>query len=117
MSQTTMLGTRAAYRWLTDECRRNRGDTGAISEALETLRHEAEVILRNWPADRGMRLHFVLTLERPPAPQEVCPECGGRGGFGNGGYDQHGEWTGEMCYDCGGTGRRPAPAEEGDGDG
>ncbi len=65
---TQIPGTKAQHAYVTDTCRENRTDPGAVDEALARLREEAVAIIGQWPRGSGMRLHFVLTMERPLAP-------------------------------------------------
>lgn len=46
---------------ISDECRRNRGDEGAIQEVFARLRKQYFANLKNPP---GTRFHVVLTVER-----------------------------------------------------
>ena len=58
-------GITAKHAFVTDTCRRNHTDAGAVDEALARLRDEAMAILGGWPEGRGAKLHFALTMERP----------------------------------------------------
>ena len=58
-------GAAASHAIVTDTCRANRGDTGAIDEALARLREAALKCADGWDHGRGARFHFVLTVERP----------------------------------------------------
>lgn len=66
MSQTTLPGLKAKHAIVTDQCRTNRTDAGAVDEALSRLRSEALECMANWPQGVGAQFHFALTLERPP---------------------------------------------------
>jgi len=59
-----MGGAVASHQIISDECRTNRGDAGAINEAISRIYDEAEVILQNWPVGSEMKLHFQLIVER-----------------------------------------------------
>lgn len=65
MTQTNTPGIKAMHAIVTPVCTANKGNDGAISEALERLRKEAERILPLWQG-RGVscNLNFVLTVER-----------------------------------------------------
>lgn len=68
MSTTTTPGQLAEHRFITDDCRAGKTDDGALAEALASMEAKAREVLSRWPADRGMRLHFVLCVERPSHP-------------------------------------------------
>lgn len=65
MSGTRIPGIKAQHAMITDQCRVNRGDIGAIDEALARLRVAAINCLPGWPTDQGVNFHLVLTVERP----------------------------------------------------
>lgn len=60
---TPIPGIKAHHRWITDTCRANRGDVGAMSEAAQTLQLELLNLYKHWPAGAGTRFHLVLTVE------------------------------------------------------
>jgi hypothetical protein len=70
MSVSSVPGLKAKHAYITDVCRRNRGDVGAIDEALARLRKEAEHLMLGWSPGAGAIFHFVLTIERPQEPAE-----------------------------------------------
>lgn len=57
-------GSALEHRWISDNCRAMKGDAAALDEAIASLRAKAEATLAKWPADRGMRLHLIATVER-----------------------------------------------------
>lgn len=57
-------GITAAHAYITDECRTNRGEEGALSESLLRLYNEAKECFKGNPIGRGTRFHVVLTVER-----------------------------------------------------
>lgn len=61
-------GVTAMHAIVTDTCRANRGDEGAIDEALARLRRSALSCLG--AGKPGTRFHFVLSVERPTPPEE-----------------------------------------------
>lgn len=66
MSETKTPGTAAAGAVITPECRTNRGDGGALEEAISRVRRKYHEICKGWkdaPVQPTMRL--VLTVERP----------------------------------------------------
>ena len=66
-------GTTAKHAIVTDACREARGDEGAVDEALSRLREESLVyMLPCWPKGKGLKLHFVLSAERPIPTQPIC---------------------------------------------
>lgn len=67
---------KAKHAIITDECRTNRGDEGAIDEALRRLREEFLVLATIWPIGQGTRFNVILDLEvkdgkcDPQSPQD-----------------------------------------------
>lgn len=57
----------AKHAIVTDECRLNRTDLGAVLEALERLKLEAMECIPHWPIGKGHKLHFKFEIE--PAPE------------------------------------------------
>jgi hypothetical protein len=74
MDEMNIPGVAAKHAIITDECRQNRGDAGAVEEALRRLREEYDNVARGWPVGSGGRFHLVLVVERP-AP--IDPTLGG----------------------------------------
>lgn len=60
---TPIPGIKACHRWITDTCRKNRGDVGAMSEAASALQLELLNLYKHWPTGQGTRFHLVLTVE------------------------------------------------------
>ena len=51
------------------DCRKNRGDNGALDEAFRRIRAEYLACLEGWrAAGKDPVLHVKLTIERPPEP-------------------------------------------------
>lgn len=63
-------GMEAAHVWITDESRKNRGEAGALDEALARIRSEAEACMAGWVGKTGVRFHIVLSVETPTALAE-----------------------------------------------
>lgn len=63
----------AKHAIITDECRTNRGDSGAFEEAVNRLRQEYHVAAKNWGTDKGVKLHVILAVERPAKPAPPAP--------------------------------------------
>lgn len=71
---------------------------------------EWRAVLKAAAAPRGQREQARRYRALPD-----CPACQGAGGFGPGtGFDQNGEWNGEPCEDCGGTGKTGFPWRSGE---
>lgn len=58
------VNLKAKHAVVGDACRANRGDAAAIDEAVARVRTEALRLAERWPAGQGVKLHFVLTIER-----------------------------------------------------
>lgn len=56
-------GIAAQHAIITDVCRTNRGDEGAIDEALTRLKKEFLSTVEYWPIGTGTQFHLVLTVE------------------------------------------------------
>lgn len=65
MSQTTVPGIKASHAIITSACRANRGDVGALDEALARVRTEALRVIQGWGPEVDARFHLVFTLEKP----------------------------------------------------
>jgi hypothetical protein len=63
--QTKVAGVKAHHSFITDVCRTNRGDMGAFQEVVRRLRDQYDFLTRRWPIGSDVKLHFVLTLDRP----------------------------------------------------
>lgn len=61
ISGSQMSGTKLAHAIITRECRANRGDEGAIDEALARVRTEYLACVANPKIER---FHVTLTVER-----------------------------------------------------
>jgi hypothetical protein len=65
MAETVIPGIKARHAIVTDVCRANRTDEGAVDEALARLREEALQCFQGWKGKEGIQWHFVLTMEAP----------------------------------------------------
>lgn len=52
---------RAHQRIITPECRNNRGELGALNEALGTVGKSVLDLYRHWPIEKGAKI--ILTVE------------------------------------------------------
>jgi hypothetical protein len=68
---TQVPGLKAKHAIITDQCRLNRTDEGAVDEALRRVRQEALECMAGWPTGAGAQFHIALTIERPDTPS--CP--------------------------------------------
>lgn len=59
-------GLKALHAIISDDCRRNRGDEGAIDEALRRVREEYLACVRSWHPHKGVKFNVLLTVEAPP---------------------------------------------------
>ena len=51
---------------ISDRCRKGGApNTSLIATAQREIFNEALEILRAWPVGKGMKLHFILEMERP----------------------------------------------------
>ena len=75
VSQTITPGICAKHAIVTPTCRNNRTPLGALAEAVERLQLEY-VELLNHEGEDEVTYHFVLTVERNPAPVERSNENG-----------------------------------------
>jgi hypothetical protein len=71
MPNTTIEGSCISHSTITDECRTNRGNVGALAEAyrrlLKQYRHLTEDAPHGAKIGAGFVFHVVLTIERPPS--------------------------------------------------
>ena len=75
VSQTITPGICAKHAIVTPTCRNNRTPLGALAEAVERLQLEYIELLNHEGTD-AVTYHFVLTVERKPAPVERSNENG-----------------------------------------
>lgn len=54
----------AKHAIITDECRVNRTDEGAIKEALQRILDEYMACVGAWPLGEGTKFHVKLEIER-----------------------------------------------------
>lgn len=59
-------GLKATHAIITDACRQNRGDEGAIDEAIRRVRAEYLACVQAWPLHKGVKFNVILTVEAPP---------------------------------------------------
>ena len=64
MPETTIPGIKAKHCFITDTCRQNRTDEGAIDEALARIRAEFMQVASGWDVGNETRFHVVLTVEK-----------------------------------------------------
>lgn len=57
-------GIAAITTVITSDCRRGRGDTGAIDEALARVKEEMLATIPNWPVERDATFFLVFTVDR-----------------------------------------------------
>lgn len=50
---------------ISDVCRSNRGNDGAIDEALQRVREEYAELVKGWPVGKDAKFRVVLIFERP----------------------------------------------------
>lgn len=68
MPKTTIDGSCALHAIITDECRANRGNVGALGEAYRRLLaqyRQATDEKTGFKIGDGAKFHVVLTIERP----------------------------------------------------
>jgi len=58
-------GTVAAHAVITDTCRENRNDNGAIIEAIGRIENAFYTCVQGWPKGSGAQFHVILRVERP----------------------------------------------------
>jgi len=51
------------HRIITDECRTNRGDDGALDEALCTAREAVKKLYGYWPIGERAAIHIKIEVE------------------------------------------------------
>ena len=62
----------AKHAIITDECRKNRTDVGAINEAVQRIVDEYMVCVEHWPLGNGTKFHVKLEIERPEPTPQIC---------------------------------------------
>lgn len=78
MPKTPIDGTCACHAIITDECRANRGNIGALTEACRRLLaqyRQATDEKTGFKVGSGAKFHVVLTVERPERPNGEHPDC------------------------------------------
>jgi hypothetical protein len=73
-------------RTITDTCRKNKGTLGAMDEVTAAVRKELGAVYDGWPIGLGVKVHVVVTVERPETPRDTqesgtvltdrCWKCG-----------------------------------------
>jgi len=58
-------GAPMVHRWITDECRNNKGDDACKSEVLGEVSEALDKTLAGWPQDSGVVVHVAVTVVRP----------------------------------------------------
>lgn len=53
------------HRMITDECRANKGDDGALDEAAATAREAVRKLYQFWPAGKGAVIHIKVEVSYP----------------------------------------------------
>ena len=64
MGETRIPGVAAKHVIISDECRKNRTDQGALQEAVRQVSEEYEHLTKGHPVGKRSRMHLVLTVER-----------------------------------------------------
>ena len=64
-------GISAKHAIITDTCRANRSDWGAMAEAMEHIGKEYQELCKVWPIGTDVKFHVILTIERE-RPQTVA---------------------------------------------
>ena len=59
----TLQGRQALHAWISDDCRKMRGDDGAKEEALRRVREQLDSVLKGWKQGLGMKIHIGVTVE------------------------------------------------------
>lgn len=65
MSTTTVPGSAAVRKTITDECRTNHTDQGALAVALVDLHRMYAQLVDGWKIGDRAKIHIVMTVERP----------------------------------------------------
>jgi len=73
MADTNVPGLKAQHAVVTPACIDSKGISGACGEALERLRIEF-LSCSQYVANRHAHFHFVLTVDRPNAPNALFRE-------------------------------------------
>jgi hypothetical protein len=63
---TEVPGNAVLNRWITDACRVN-GDLIPFETVVNEMRESYNEIVKNFEGHPGVKIHMVMTLERPPA--------------------------------------------------
>ena len=64
----------AKHAIITDECRRNRTDLGAIQEATQRILLEYMACIEHWPIGNGTKFHVKLEIERAGTREAATTE-------------------------------------------
>lgn len=62
---TNIEGIKAEHSIISDECRSNHGDDGALKEAIRRLEEVYNKTCNGWTIGKGAKIHIVMTVERP----------------------------------------------------
>ncbi len=60
-----MPGMQAMHAYITDDCRKMRGDDGATEEVLRRVREQLDATLKGWKPGLGVKIHIGVAVERP----------------------------------------------------
>lgn len=55
----------AMHRFITKECRANKGDDQCVEEVIDEARAKTEAILTGWGPDADIKVHIKVELEKP----------------------------------------------------
>lgn len=72
---TTVPGIKAQHAVISDDCRLNRGNRGAVDEAIARVRVEYESLLEHWPIGKEAKFHLVLTVDYPRGNLAEKEDC------------------------------------------
>lgn len=61
---TKVPGLAARVACISSECRRGRGDVGAVDEALARVRESMMDTVGRWPLERGATFFVAFTVDR-----------------------------------------------------
>ena len=60
-----MTTVKAHHRIITSECRKNKGEDGALDEAIASARTAVCELYDAWPRDSGAKIHIKVEVEYP----------------------------------------------------
>lgn len=56
---------KALHRWITDECRRGKGDSAARKEVESEVSREISELMESWPQGEDAWVHVEVSIEYP----------------------------------------------------